>query len=296
MGSKENIIVQRNDFIRGDFSSLNIRDMKILKLLISKVNSTQESFSEYYYVSKDEIRAFYFNEKNLHSYIKTSLRKLASLFVLVKDDNNQEIEVSLIGKIIYDKKNGIYRVPLNGDLKKYILDVKREFTKYNLKNLVYLNTKAELKLYEYIKSISFQVFTINIEKLRVIMELNQKSYESFYNFHNKLKGAISNINEYTDIHLSYTILKTNGVSSTIRFHVKHFDAQYLSIKNELHRLNGNYQNKFVSTDKGVLQIKDIYDDGHICIKAFSDKLNMLGTLKFESTEKCNDWLSSNVVT
>ena len=53
---KELIVVQRNSFIRGDFSNLEIRDMKILKLLVSKVNATGDKFNDYYSISKDEVR------------------------------------------------------------------------------------------------------------------------------------------------------------------------------------------------------------------------------------------------
>ncbi|MDD3056366.1 MAG: replication initiation protein [Aliarcobacter sp.] len=179
---KELIVVQKNNSIRGDFSNLEIRDMKILKLLVSKVNATGDKFNDYYYITKDEVRLFQFNERNIHSYIKTSLRRLSSVFIVVKNDDKEEIEISLVGKIIYDKKNGIYKVPLSADLKEYLIDIKKEFTKYNLSNLVYLTRKEQLKLYEYLKSISFEIFVISIENLKTIMEINKKSFESFLTF------------------------------------------------------------------------------------------------------------------
>ena len=40
------------------------------------------------------------------------------------NDDKEKVEVSLVGKIIYDKKNGIYKVPLSEDLKEYLLDIK----------------------------------------------------------------------------------------------------------------------------------------------------------------------------
>ncbi|MCK5111674.1 MAG: replication initiation protein [Arcobacteraceae bacterium] len=286
----ENIVIVKNDFIRGNFSTLNIRDMKILKLLISKVNSKNKSFNKYYSVSKDEVRAFYFNEKNLHHYIKTSLRKLATIFILIKDDKDQEVEVSLVGKIIYNKKTGIYKVPLSDDLQKYLLDIKSAFTQYNLLNLIHLTTKQELKLYEYIKSISFQVFSIHVDKLRYIMELHQKSYSNFYNFNHKLKVAINNINENTDINLSYRVLKTNGVSTSIKFSIKRFDSSIVIYKNQLEQTKQLYLNKTIVTSDGEMVIKDLYEDrSSICIKAYSEELNVIATLQFNDLEHCIKW-------
>ncbi|MDX4050351.1 hypothetical protein Q6A83_06135 [Aliarcobacter skirrowii] len=93
---KELVVVQKNSFIRGEFTFLEVRDLKILKLLVSKVNATNKEFEDYYYITKDEVRAFNFNERNIHSYIKRSLRKLSSVFVVVKNDDKEEVEVSLV--------------------------------------------------------------------------------------------------------------------------------------------------------------------------------------------------------
>ena len=35
------------------------------------------------------------------------------------NDDKEKVEVSLVGKIIYNKKNGIYKVPLSEDLKEW---------------------------------------------------------------------------------------------------------------------------------------------------------------------------------
>ena len=222
MNKKELIVVQKNSFIRGDFSCLDIKDIKILKLLVSKVNATSTEFRDYYFITKDEVREFYFNERNLHAYIKSSLRRLSSVFVLIKNNKQEEIEVSLVGKIIYEKKAGIYKVPLSLDLKDYLLDIKKEFTKYNLKNLVHLKRKEEIKLYEYFKSINFEVFMIGIEKIKIIMEVNKKSYSSFYNFHKKLKESILSINNSTDLNIEFRVIKEKRQSKNIQFFIKRF--------------------------------------------------------------------------
>ncbi len=249
---KELVVVQKNSFIRGEFTFLEVRDLKILKLLVSKVNATNKEFEDYYYITKDEVRAFNFNERNIHSYIKKSLRKLSSVFVVVKNDDKEEVEVSLVGKIIYDKKNGIYKVPLSEDLKEYLLDIKDKFTKYKLENLVHLKRKEEIKLYEYLKSISFEIFVISIDNLKTIMEINKKSFESFFNFHKKLKESISSINSYTDINVNFIVLKNNNQSTNIQFTIKRFEAKTL-ISNPLtiENLNLKYFNKNIMLNSAL---------------------------------------------
>lgn len=295
---KELIVVQRNNFIKGNFSTLEIRDLKILKLLVSKVNSSNKEFESYYYITKDEVRAFNFNERNIHSYIKTSLRKLSSVFIVVKNDDKEEVEISLVGKIIYDKKNGIYKVPLSSDLKEYLLDIKKEFTKYNLCNLVHLKRKEEVKLYEYLKSISFEIFVISIENLKTIMEINKKSFESFFNFHKKLKESISTINEATDISVKFKIVKENNQSKNVQFTIKRFETKTL-ISNPLtlENLNFKYTNKNIMLNSTIYTLKTVeLHDGYVIASVYSKELNLLGKLKFKSLEDCDRYLEREVVT
>lgn len=293
---KELIVVQRNNFIKGNFSTLEIRDLKILKLLVSKVNSSNKEFESYYYITKDEVRAFNFNERNIHSYIKTSLRKLGSVFIVVKNDDKEEVEISLVGKIIYDKKNGIYKVPLSVDLKEYLLDIKKEFTKYNLCNLVHLKRKEEVKLYEYLKSISFEIFVISIENLKTIMEINKKSFESFFNFHKKLKESISSINSYTDINVNFIVLKTNNQSKNIQFTIKRFELPKISSLT-IENLNLKYSNKNIMLNSTIYTLKTVeLHDGYVIASVYSKELNLLGKLKFKSLEDCDGYFEREVVT
>ena len=293
---KELIVVQRNNFIKGNFSTLEIRDLKILKLLVSKVNSSNKEFESYYYITKDEVRAFNFNERNIHSYIKTSLRRLSSVFIVVKNDDKEEVEISLVGKIIYDKKNGIYKVPLSSDLKEYLLDIKKEFTKYNLCNLVHLKRKEEVKLYEYLKSISFEIFVISIENLKTIMEINKKSFESFFNFHKKLKESISSINSYTDINVNFIVLKNNNQSKNIQFTIKRFELPKISSLT-IENLNFKYSNKNIMLNSTIYTLKTVeLCESFIIASVYSKELNLLGKLKFKSLEDCDGYLEREVVT
>ena len=293
---KELIVVQRNNFIKGNFSTLEIRDLKILKLLVSKVNSSNKEFESYYYITKDEVRAFNFNERNIHSYIKTSLRKLGSVFIVVKNDDKEEVEISLVGKIIYDKKNGIYKVPLSSDLKEYLLDIKKEFTKYNLCNLVHLKRKEEVKLYEYLKSISFEIFVISIENLKTIMEINKKSFESFFNFHKKLKESISSINSYTDINVNFIVLKNNNQSKNIQFTIKRFELPKISSLT-IENLNLKYSNKNIMLNSTIYTLKTVeLCESFVIASVYSKELNLLGKVKFKSLEDCDGYLEREVVT
>lgn len=176
------------------------------------------------------------------------------------------------------------------------VDIKKEFTKYNLCNLVHLKRKEEVKLYEYLKSISFEIFVISIENLKTIMEINKKSFESFFNFHKKLKESISSINSYTDINVNFIVLKNNNQSKNIQFTIKRFELPKISSLT-IENLNFKYSNKNIMLNSTIYTLKTVeLHNGYVIASVYSKELNLLGKLKFKSLEDCDGYLEREVVT
>lgn len=298
--NKYQIIVQKNSFIRGNFSKLEVRDIKILKLLISKVNSTNTEFEMFYSFTKYEAKELLnCNDSNIHNYIKTSLRNLASVFIVIKNDNQEEIEISIIGKIIYEKKYSRYKVPLDSNLKEYLLDIKKEFTKYDLINLISLQQKEQIKLYEYIKSINFNTFLLSLSKLKEIMEITKNSYNSFYNFHKKLKETVKSINESTDIYIDFSFMKSKTEESkNVQFKIKRFAIP--ETKSDSNLSINILEEKFISK---TIILKDEYftitqivnEDNFIVLSAMSKKLKLIGKLSFNSLNECYNYLNQSII-
>ena len=297
--SFQQIVIQKNSFIRGNFSKLEIRDLKLLKLLVSKVNSTDIQFQSFYSFSKKEAQILLdCKESNIHSYVKSSLRNLASVFVCVTDSNEVEVEVSLIGKIIYEKKTGVYKVPLSDDLKDYLLDIKKEFTRYDLSNLVSLKQKEQIKLYEYIKSISFDVFILSIGKLRSIMEIHKSSYDSFFNFHKKPKETVSSLNKSTDIKVSFLILKDkSNVNKNIQFKIQRL-GQMLKVTAELNLLintKERFVGKMLVLNGDTFTVEDIVENDEVTVFTSNSELKLIGKLIFYNLEACCKYLEKSIL-
>ena len=62
---KNRKVVQLNKFIKGDVSAFSVNDLKIFKLIISKVDSKESLFKDFYEITTDEIKALNINEKHL---------------------------------------------------------------------------------------------------------------------------------------------------------------------------------------------------------------------------------------
>ena len=59
---KNRKVVQLNKFIKGDVSAFSVNDLKIFKLIISKVDSKESLFRDFYEITTDEIKALNIND------------------------------------------------------------------------------------------------------------------------------------------------------------------------------------------------------------------------------------------
>ena len=92
---KNRKVVQLNKFIKGDVSPFTVNDLKIFKLIISKVDSKDSLFQDFYEITTDEIRHLNINEKHLYSETKKSLKRLANIYITF-EENDSFREVGLI--------------------------------------------------------------------------------------------------------------------------------------------------------------------------------------------------------
>lgn len=126
------------------------------------------------------------------------------------------------------------------------------------------------------------------------MEINKKSFESFFNFHKKLKESILSINSYTDINVNFIILKNNNQSKNIQFTVKRFEIskiQTLTIEN----LNLKYSNKNITLNNSLYTLKTLeLSESYVIASVYSKELNIVGKLKFKSLEDCDEYLEKEI--
>ena len=128
------------------------------------------------------------------------------------------------------------------------------------------------------------------------MEINKKSFESFFNFHKKLKESISSINSYTDINVNFIVLKNNNQSKNIQFTIKRFELLKISSLT-IENLNFKYSNKNIMLNSTIYTLKTVeLCESFIIASVYSKELNLLGKLKFKSLEDCDGYFSREVVT
>ena len=266
---KNRKVVQLNKFIKGDVSAFSVNDLKIFKLIISKVDSKESLFRDFYEITTDEIKALNINEKHLYSETRKTLKRLANIYITF-DEGESIREVGLIrNDFKFEKYTKKVLINFNKDMDEYLINLKKNFFMYDLINIVNFKFKHTIKFYEYIKSQSLNVIKLKIETIKGILDLKNK-YSRYTNFRTDvLEVILEEINESSNtLYISYTEERVGAKVEYIIFHVKRIKSDLLlednTNRNKYSYLIGKeceYLDKFyildnVDTDKNIIMLKE----------------------------------------
>lgn len=121
------------------------------------------------------------------------------------------------------KKSGIIELRLDEDLRPYLLQLRQNFTKYEIIYTLNFKSKYTIRLYELIKSIHYQEletleYKFSLEKLRKLTgSENHKTYQHFKD--RVLLPAIREINQYSDKIIEFEPLKDGRTVKAIKFYI-----------------------------------------------------------------------------
>lgn len=299
---RNKVVIQKNDFIKGNTSIFSIEDLKIFKLIISKVKSQETLFDEFYEITTDEIKALNINETHLHKVTVNSLKKLANTYVRMEDKDGTPKEVGLIrNEFKFPKYSRKIIIQFNDDMREYLLAIKGNYTKYSLIDIVNFKLKHTLKLYEFLKSVDLNVMKVKVETLKKELDLTDK-YPKFFEFKRRvLEPCIEEINEKTEsLNVSYTLIKEGRDVTIIIFHIQRFDTKDILkstkvIEHDYKHLIGLdciYFDKYytledLDLEKNVIFLREKGSDNYSNIMT-SDKAQLENTLRSLYKEKFDD--------
>lgn len=222
---RDSVVRQSNSFIlnkRFKKFKLSLQQQKIMFFLTSRIQPYDEDFKEYTFKTVDFCRVCGLDSVGGHSYetIKDSIQALADKSVWVKknDDEKDDTEILLrfIEKAEVSKDNGTIKVVISDDMKPYLLQLRKNYTSFELLYTLRFKRKASPRLYEILKSRHYDklkpyLYEITVEQLRELLDADDKGTYKEYRYFNKMviKPAVKEINEQTDITVTYTP-KRNG--------------------------------------------------------------------------------------
>ena len=214
----KHLVVKSNNLIQARYD-LNLNEQKIILYAVSKLDRSKDNFN----IIPIEVKKFYKllgTSTERYTELREMIIKLREKTLIIETDEG-EIITGWISSLEYKRDKGIIELEFSHKLIPYLLQLKKQFTRYQIKNILYLSNKHSIRIYELLKqyeTIGERTFTIDEIKKILLLE-NQ--YSRFSNFENWiLKPTMEEINEHTDILISYEKIKKGRSIEAIKYSIK----------------------------------------------------------------------------
>lgn len=238
---KANQLIQKSRF------SLSLQQQKILLYLISQISPQDEDFKLYQFSIPEFCRVCGLTDSGTnYSDLKSAIKDIADKSLWVRLPSGYDSLLRWIEKACIDEKSGQIEVRLDNDMKPFLLQLRENYTQYEMIFTLHFKSKYTIRLYELIKSLHFhpqQEYKrrFSIEELKSL--LDAETYKTFQHFKDRvIAPCVKEINEYSDKSVEYELIKTGRSFTDIEFTISSKDTlEVLRIKSEIDKEFGTDQ-------------------------------------------------------
>jgi len=274
-----NIVKQDYKLINAKYK-LNTSEIKFIMTVLAQINMNDEEFSTY------EIKVSELEEKLQAEQNETRLKQFAKQLMskpLEVPTDTGWIVFNWFSKIQYIRGQSKFIVRIDGDLKPYLLDLKKRFVQYNLRYILPLTSNYSIRIYQLLKEYEKATKrTFTIDELMDILQV-PKSLKRYDNFKRKiLKVAEKELIAHCDIFFEYEEIKEGKRVNEILFRIKknHW------LQEEAKDNQGTFKETLI--DEELMQYigKTIYQNGYDWkIVSISKNKNLYSIFCHEETDR-----------
>ena len=215
---RNELVVKSNDLIRGTRYNLSVVEQKIVIYLISKIVAEDKDLKKVSLSVKDycDLTGI---EKGGRGYqiVKNNIKSLSDKSWWIKNGEKEEL-FRWIDTARVQKNSGEIEVVLSESLKPFLIQLKGNFTKYELINILTLHSKHSIRLYELFKSyLWLGKWNVSIDELKEILLIQDKykDYRDLKKF--VIEPSVKEINKFTDLQIEYNLEKEGRRITKINF-------------------------------------------------------------------------------
>ena len=223
-------VTKANDLIQKSRFNLSLQQQKIVLYLISQITSTDEDFKLYEFSIAEFCRVCGIDDNNGKTYqdLKTGIKEIADKSLWVAIDERRETLLRWIEKPYIDAGSGVIRIRLDSDMKPFLLQLKQNFTSYEILWTLHFKSKYTVRLYELVKSIHFHDLDYfqkrySVDELKRL--LGGDRYKQYRDFKRRvLVPSVKEINQYSDKSVVFEEIKRGRKVMGIEFNVTSKDS------------------------------------------------------------------------
>lgn len=213
-------VIQSNTLIFAKHK-LSLHALRFVIVAASKLSRDDKEFQEHE-ITIREMCAVLGIANGAHLYKALDKATDEILQTIIRVDNEEgPKKYTLAASAQYIKKTGIIRFSFHPDMTELLLELKENFTRYDLRNVIFLPTAYSIKLFEILKSKEYRRYwECSLEELKEILGVEEGMYKIYGNFNSRvLRPSVLSINENTDIKVEYEEIKTGRKVTGIGFYI-----------------------------------------------------------------------------
>lgn len=225
---RNNLVVKSNDLIRNVRYSLSEQEQKVIIFIISQIGKDDNELNSIKLKLRDycEIAGIEYYGGSI-SHLKDTIKNIADKSWWIKDKRDKDNLFRWIDTASLDGETA--EIILSQSLKPFLLQLKDNFTKYEMIEVLGLRGKYTIRLYELFRSyLWLGEWKVKVSELKDIIQCNK--YKEFKEFNrNVLKYSIDEINQYSGIDVKYITIRNGRKIEEIYFKIEEKMGYQMSI-------------------------------------------------------------------
>lgn len=244
---KENYVVVANNMLMHSASNLSLDELKLLRFIIMQTKKGDKELYEFELSAKDFAKLLEVNIKtnDLYKRLHTMVKHLMQEVIYIGDDTKKKwVMFHWVDVCRYD--NGKITIKISDELKPFLTDLRGNFTRYQLSEIISFKSTYAIRIYEILNSylnennlphadVAIEI-SISVDELRKSTDTVNK-FARYSSFKSKvIDKAMDEINEKSKYHVTATPYKDGNA-------VKGFDFLIESQTGYFVRTNGQQEVK-----------------------------------------------------
>ena len=240
------MVVKHNKLIEAQ-GRLTALEQKLFLSVVAQVRVTDEDFKEYVITVDEMINSFGIDSTNVYRVAMDTANRIMDVPIRIKE-GKKHLVTRLFSSAQYVDGKGYVSLRFDPSLKPYLLQLSEQFTQYELRNVLEINSSHAIKIYELLKQYQkIKKRTFEIDELKLYLGIEGK-YSVFKDFERRvLKVAKEEINSKTDIQIDYKKLKNGRKITRVEFEIHGFSDSENKGLGELYDIE-SMKNKMGITD------------------------------------------------
>ncbi|MCR5669562.1 MAG: replication initiation protein [Butyrivibrio sp.] len=221
-------VVKANEIIQRARIDLGILELKTFAYVLSKVKPSDQKGQSYVFNIGEYCRVCGIDADNGKNYenVKKALKTLRDKSFWLIDEDGKETTVGWLSKAQVDKRSGKVTVKLDEDIQKYIIGWFEQYTQYSICQVLPMQSQYSFIMFEQLKSYAnLKQHIYDIDDLK--SKLCATHYTNFKDFRkNVLEIATREINQYTDLEVSWEPITQGRKVVQIKFYISERDKNW----------------------------------------------------------------------